>query len=106
MFRRGTTPIGKCSGCGFDCGVYFGNARERNFSQRGVRGWIDKILPFGGLGVDPFAADEMWDADVRNCCGAHRTYLYDRECLRKRRLIISSKVSLNFTKPTMIESRE
>jgi hypothetical protein len=51
-----------------------------------VRGWIDKILPFGGLGVDPFAADEMWDADVRNCCGAHRTYLYDREGLTEKEI--------------------
>jgi hypothetical protein len=58
-----------------------------------VRGRIDKILPFGGLGVNPFAADKMWDAGVRNCGGAHRKYLYDREGLTERKILsISSKV--------------
>jgi len=29
----------------------------------------------------------MWDADIRNCCGAHRKYLNDREGLTEKEII-------------------
>src|ERR1700747_3640809 len=101
IFGRGAAPIGKRSGGGFDCGVHFGNSSERNFSQRGVRGGIDELLPFGGVGIDPFAANAMRDADVRNCCGTHRKYLNDRErWTGKRTLSVSSKVYRKLSETT------
>jgi hypothetical protein len=40
-----------------------------------MRGGVDQVLPFSGVGIDPFTADEMRNANIRNCCGAHNEYL-------------------------------
>jgi hypothetical protein len=102
ILGRSAAPIGKCSGGGFYCGVYFGNTSERDFSEWSVRGGVNEILPFGGLGTDPFAANEMWDADIRNCRGAHRKYLNDRErWTGKKTSSISSKVYRNLSETTI-----
>jgi len=82
------------------------HARERDFSQRSVRGGVHQILPFGGVGVNPFAANEMWDADVRNCCGAHWKYLNDVKGWWKKGLFISSRVYRNSEKTTNRDSGE
>jgi hypothetical protein len=71
VFGRSAAPLGKCGGGGGDGGVDLGGVRQRNFAERGVRGGIDKVLPFGGFGVDPFAGDEMGNANFGNGGGAH-----------------------------------
>ncbi len=79
IFGRSAAPVRKRCCSSFDGGVHFGNVGDGNFSQRSLGGGIDEVLPIGSFGIDPLAAYEMGNADVRDSCCAHRKYLCDRE---------------------------